>query len=99
MKSRVLAALSVALLTPTLGGCFQFASSQGRTSVADDPPPAQRECKRILRKVPDPGAKSGEDFQIIAGRYRGAFVKANKRIAAGAECEDHRADAIERGAK
>jgi hypothetical protein len=59
----------------------------------------QRECARILRKVPDPGAKVDEDFQIIAGRYRGAFVKANKRIAAGAECEQNRADVIERGGK
>lgn len=99
MKCRILAVLSVALLTPTLGGCFQFANSQGRTSTANDPAPAQRECARILRKVPDPGAKSGEDFGVIAGRYRGAFVKANKRIGAGAECEEHRADVIERGGK
>jgi hypothetical protein len=99
MKCRILAALSVALLTPTLGGCFQFANSQGRASIANDPAPAQRECARILRKVPDPGARVDEDFQIIAGRYRGAFIKANKRIAAGAECEENRAGVIERGGK
>lgn len=58
-----------------------------------------RECQRLLVKVPDPGAKEGDDAFDIAGRYRAAWLKANHRIGAGRACEDHQADAIERGAK
>jgi hypothetical protein len=58
-----------------------------------------RECVRILKPVPDPGAKVGQPWPVIAGNYRGAFLKANRRIEAGAACEEHQADAIERVAK
>lgn len=96
MLRKLLTLLAVALLMPTLGGCFLFSSPPPL-----DPPAlpsiVPRECQRILRKVPDPGAKVGDDLGDIAAKYRGAYLKANNRIGAGAACENHQADAIERG--
>lgn len=58
-----------------------------------------RDCDKLFRKVPDPGAKEGDDLGDIAAGYKGAWLKANKRIGAGGACVTHQADAIERGAK
>jgi hypothetical protein len=97
MLRKTLPILVVALLAPTLGGCFLSANAPRLDAGA--PSRVPRECQRILKKVPDPGAKEGEDLGDIAARYKGAYEKANHRIGAGRACEDHQADAIERGAK
>lgn len=90
MKSRILAGLSVALLATTLGGCFRSAEiAEGRPGIAVDVP---RECARLARQVPDPGAKEGDDGFAIAGRYRGAWLKANRRIGELAACEGGQAN-------
>lgn len=89
--------LAVALLTPTLGGCFL--SNRPPLDPPSLPPIVPRECQRIARKVPDPGAKVGADLGDIAARYRAAWLKANWRIGAVRACEDHQADAIERSNK
>ncbi|WP_316234952.1 MULTISPECIES: hypothetical protein [unclassified Bradyrhizobium] len=54
---------------------------------------------RLFVKVPDPGAREGDDLGDIAARYKGAWRKANNRLGLGAECVNHQADAIERGAR
>ncbi|WP_316235476.1 hypothetical protein [Bradyrhizobium sp. SZCCHNR1085] len=86
----MLAALSVALLAMTLGGCFLSveAPHPPKTLVVEVP----RECKRILRQVPDPGVQEGQPLDEVAAGYRGAWLKGNRRIAAGAACEDGQAD-------
>ncbi|WP_315701277.1 MULTISPECIES: hypothetical protein [unclassified Bradyrhizobium] len=58
-----------------------------------------RQCQRVLREVPDPGVKVGDDLGNVAAGYRAAYLKANHRIVAGRACEDHQAVAIERGGK
>jgi hypothetical protein len=58
-----------------------------------------RDCERFFVKVPDPGAKEGQDLGDIAAGYKGAWRKANKRNALAGECVAHQADAIERGAQ
>jgi type I restriction-modification system DNA methylase subunit len=58
-----------------------------------------RDCVKLLTKVPDPGAQEGQDLGDIAAGYKGAWVKANKRLGRGAACIEHQADAIERGAR
>ena len=63
------------------------------------PDKAPRECRKLAKKVPDPGAKEGEDLGDIAMRYKAAWRKSSKRIDAIAACEDRQADAIDRGAK
>jgi hypothetical protein len=63
------------------------------------PDKSPRECQRLARKVPDPGAKEGEDLGDIAGRYKAAYVKSTKRIGAIEACEKRQADEIDRGAK
>ncbi|MCA3567305.1 hypothetical protein [Bradyrhizobium sp.] len=42
--------------------------------------------------MPDPGAKEGDDGFAIAGRYRGAWLKANRRIGELAACEGGQAN-------
>lgn len=58
-----------------------------------------RDCVRFFTKVPDPGAAEGEDLGDISAGYKGAWLKANKRLGLGGACVAHQADAIERGAK
>ena len=58
-----------------------------------------RDCTRLFVKVPDPGAREGEDLGDWAARYKGAWLKANKRLGAAAACVEHQADVIERGAR
>lgn len=58
-----------------------------------------RDCDRFFKKVPDPGVSEGEDLGDWAARYKGAWLKANKRIGLGGACVAHQADAIEQGAK
>jgi len=58
-----------------------------------------RDCVKLFVKVPDPGARKGQDLGDIAAGYKGAWAKANNRIGLGAACVNHQADAIERGAK
>jgi hypothetical protein len=84
----------VLLLTPTLGGCFQSTIKAARAL----PDKAPRECQRLAKKVPDPGAKRGDDLGDIAVRYKAAWAKGNHRIGAIASCEQRQADAIDRGA-
>jgi hypothetical protein len=58
-----------------------------------------RDCAQLLKRVPDPGAKKGQDLGDIAAGYKGAWTKANNRIGLGADCVEHQAAAIERGAR
>jgi hypothetical protein len=58
-----------------------------------------RDCQKFFKKVPDPGAKEGEDLGDIGAGYKGAWLKANKRLALGGDCVGHQADVIEQGAK
>lgn len=80
----------------TLSGCYP--SSNG-PAVPGLPRHVPRDCVRLLTKVPDPGAKQGQDLGDIAAGYKGAWAKANHRIGLGAACVNHQADAIERGAQ
>lgn len=88
--------LVAALLAMTSGGCSLFSSGP---SVPGLPRHVPRDCRRLFVKVPDPGAKEGDDLGDIAARYKGAFHKANHRIVQGGACSEHQADTIERGAK
>lgn len=88
--------LPVALLATTLGGCFLFGEKPASPAL---PTAAPRQCERLLTKVPDPGAREGQEQMEIAGGYRAAFLKANKRIGAGRACEQKQADEIDAGAK
>lgn len=88
--------LAVALLATILGGCKLLSDGP---AVSGLPRHVPRDCKRLFVKVPDPGAKEGDDLGDIAARYKGAFHKANGRIVRGGDCAEHQADAIERGAK
>jgi hypothetical protein len=90
--------LSVALLATTLSGCFLFTEPP----PPDPAPPLlpehlPRECQKLAAKVPDPGAKPGDDGFDIASRYRAAWLKGNHRLAAVRECEDQQADVVDRG--
>jgi hypothetical protein len=58
-----------------------------------------RDCVKLFNKVPDPGAGEGQDLGDIAAGYKGAWLKANKRIGVAGACVEHQADAIEKGAK
>ncbi|MGC2776496.1 MAG: hypothetical protein WA418_12785 [Bradyrhizobium sp.] len=58
-----------------------------------------RECQKIAKGVPDPGAKPGDDGFDLAARYRAAWLKGNHRLDAVRQCEDHQADEIEKGSK
>jgi hypothetical protein len=79
----------------TLGGCFLSSSGTAPGLPAHLP----RECQRLLVKVPDPGANEGDDAFAIAGRYRAAWLKGNHRLGAARDCDDHQADAVDRGAR
>lgn len=84
------------LLATTLGGCFQFTSDAAPGLPAHLP----RECQRLAVKVPEPAIKEGDDIlDGIAASYRAALLKANHRIGAVRKCEDHQADAVDRGAR
>jgi hypothetical protein len=56
-----------------------------------------RECQRLGLKVPDPGAKDGQDMSDIAAGYKAAWLKGNHRIQAMRQCEDHQADSVDQG--
>ncbi|MCB2106341.1 MAG: hypothetical protein KDE14_01515 [Rhodobacteraceae bacterium] len=58
-----------------------------------------RQCQRLARPVPDPGARVGDDGFDIAARYKGAFHKANRRLDATRRCEDKQADRFARGGR
>lgn len=87
--------LVAALLTTTFAGCAPSIKALGPTLPEHLP----RECQRLLTKVPDPGAKVGSDLGDIAAGYKGAFEKANHRIGTAKACDDHQADAVDRGAR
>jgi hypothetical protein len=57
-----------------------------------------------LQRVPDPGGKDGAelvgvDWRKIAGRYRGAWLKGNRRIVKARECDDTQADKLAKGGR
>ncbi|WP_315734140.1 hypothetical protein [Bradyrhizobium sp. SZCCHNR1093] len=83
---------------PTLGGCF-LSVNPPPPAPAAAPQIMPRQCQRVLREVPDPGVKVGDDLGNVAAGYRAAYLKANHRIVAGRACDDQQAVAIERGAK
>ncbi len=63
------------------------------------PDKAPRECERLAKKVPDPGAKEGDDLGDIAVRYKAAWKKGNHRIGSVAKCEKRQADEIDKGVR
>lgn len=81
----------------TCAGCSLFTTSG--PPVEGLPAHLPRECQRLAVKVPDPGVKVGDDMVETAADYRAAWIKANHRIGAVRGCEDHQADAVDRGAK
>ena len=83
------------LLPATLGACVHSTTSGPRAL----PDKAPRECVKLAKKVPDPGAKEGDDLGDIAVRYKAAWRKGNHRIAKIADCEKRQADEIDRGAR
>jgi hypothetical protein len=82
------------LLPAILGACAHSTDTARKL-----PDTAPRECARLATKVPDPGAKQGDDLGDIAVRYKAAFKKGNHRIGKIADCEKRQADEIDRGAR
>lgn len=84
------------LLALTSSGCAQFTEMAGTPATpATDVP---RECQRIAKKkVPSPKIAEGDDLLRIAGRYKAAYHKAEKRNEEVAKCEDRQADELAKG--
>lgn len=67
----------------------KFEGSAEHTKASTTP---AGECKRVLKRVRDPGYREGQDAVAVIGRYQATVKVANKRIDAGAACADTVAD-------
>lgn len=76
----------------TLSGCKTLEATGNSAAELKAAASPAGECRRIARRVPDPGYQPDEDAIALIGRYQARLAVANKRLDAVAKCDDAAAD-------